>query len=569
MEIRKKRLPIGVEDFKGIRSEDFYYVDKTQFIRDLLMNWAEVNLFTRPRRFGKSLNMSMLKCFFDLNTDKSMFNGLKISGEKELCEAYMGKFPVISISLKSIDAGDYETARAMAIKTVNEEASRMQYLLQSEKLTPYDKESFEGLLDRNMDDAAFFGSLRELTRLLHKHYGRKSVILIDEYDVPLAKAYAQGYYDQMILLIRNLFHQALKTNENLKLAVLTGCMRISKESIFTGLNNLRVLSVTDVRFGEYFGFTDLEVKELLEYYELSDRYAQVKDWYDGYRFGNVEIYCPWDVLNYCDAVRADRETRPQNYWSNTSSNDVVRRFIQGADTASMKREIERLIAGETIRKEIHQELTYQDMYRSADNLWSVLFTSGYLTCRGKPDGRNFNLAIPNMEIREIFTEQIMAFFKEEVRKNQGMAERFGAALQNGDAPEAEECFTEFLKKTISIRDTFVKKRLKENFYHGILLGILSCYDAWIVSSNREAGDGYSDILLAMGDEETGVVIEVKYAEDGNLEESCKKALLQMEANHYEEALREEGMEHILKYGIACYKKRCRVMLAGQPDEDLD
>lgn len=569
MEIRKKRLPIGVEDFKGIRSEDFYYVDKTQFIRDLLMNWAEVNLFTRPRRFGKSLNMSMLKCFFDLNTDKSMFNGLKISGEKELCEAYMGKFPVISISLKSIDAGDYETARAMAIKTVNEEASRMQYLLQSEKLTPYDKESFAGLLDRNMDDAAFFGSLRELTRLLHKHYGRKSVILIDEYDVPLAKAYAQGYYDQMILLIRNLFHQALKINENLKLAVLTGCMRISKESIFTGLNNLRVLSVTDVRFEEYFGFTDPEVKELLEYYELSDRYAQVKDWYDGYRFGNVEIYCPWDVLNYCDAVRADRETRPQNYWSNTSSNDVVRRFIQGADTASMKREIERLIAGETIRKEIHQELTYQDMYRSIDNLWSVLLTSGYLTCRGKPEGRNFNLAIPNMEIREIFTEQIMAFFKEEVKKNQGMAERFGAALQNGDAPEAEECFTEFLKKTISIRDTFVKKRLKENFYHGILLGILSCYDAWIVSSNREAGDGYSDILLAMGDEETGVVIEVKYAEDGNLEESCKKALLQMEANHYEEALREEGVEHILKYGIACYKKRCRVMLAGQPDEDFD
>ncbi len=561
MEKRKLKFPIGIENFEKLRTEGFYYIDKTAMIKELLENWGEVNLFTRPRRFGKSLNMSMLKYFFDLNTDKSIFDGLKISQERELCQEYMGKFPVISVSLKGIDAGNYETARAMAVKTVNEEASRMQYLLESEKLTPYDKELFAGLLDRNMDDATLFGSLRELSRLLHMHYGKKTVILIDEYDVPLAKAFAQGYYDQMILLIRSLFHQALKTNENLQMAVLTGCMRISKESIFIGLNNLRVLSIADVRFDEYFGFTDWEVKELLEYYGFSDYYAEVKEWYDGYQFGGVEVYCPWDVINYCDAIRADKTAKPQNYWSNTSSNDAVRRFIQSADTGSTKREIERLIAGETICKEIHQELTYQDMYSSVDNLWSVLFTTGYLTQRGKPEGRSFSLAIPNMEIREIFTEQIMAFFKEDVRRNKGMAERFGTALEKGEAAEAERCFSEFLKRTISIRDTFVKRRLKENFYHGILLGILSCYDAWVVSSNREAGEGYSDILLAMSDEETGVVIEVKYAENGNLEESCKKALLQIEANHYEEALRKEGMEHILKYGIACYKKRCRVMLA--------
>ncbi len=564
MEKRKLKLPIGIENFEKLRTEGFYYIDKTAMIKKLLENWGEVNLFTRPRRFGKSLNMSMLKYFFDLNTDKSIFDGLKISQERELCQEYMGKFPVISVSLKGIDAGNYVTARAMAVKTVNEEASRMQYLLESEKLTPYDKELFAGLLDRNMDDATLFGSLRELSRLLHMHYGKKTVILIDEYDVPLAKAFAQGYYDQMLLLIRSLFQQALKTNENLQMAVLTGCMRISKESIFTGLNNLRVLSIADVRFDEYFGFTDWEVKELLEYYGFSDYYAEVKEWYDGYQFGGAEVYCPWDVINYCDAIRADKTAKPQNYWSNTSSNDAVRRFIQSADTGSTKREIERLIAGETICKEIHQELTYQDMYSSVDNLWSVLFTTGYLTQRGKPEGRSFSLTIPNMEIREIFTEQIMAFFKEDVRRNKGMAERFGAALENGEAAEVERCFSEFLKRTISIRDTFVKRRLKENFYHGILLGILSCYDAWVVSSNREAGEGYSDILLAMSDEETGVVIEVKYAENGNLEESCKKALLQIEANHYEEALRKEGMEHILKYGIACYKKRCRVMLA-KPD----
>ncbi len=561
MEMRKKRLPIGVENFEEIRTEDFYYVDKTGLIQELLENWGKVNLFTRPRRFGKSLNMSMLKYFFDVNTDKKLFEGLKISKETDLCEAYMGKFPVISISLKGINAMSYEKTLEMAAPMFQYELGKFQYLLESEKLTAHDKEMYSGLLKGDADEGRMCYSFKTLSALLYKHHGNKTVILIDEYDVPLAKAYEQGYYDQMVAFIRNLFEQTVKTNDNLQMAVLTGCMRISKESIFTGLNNLRVLSIADVEFDEYFGFTDSEVRELLEYYDLAGNYNSVKEWYDGYQFGNVGVYCPWDVICHCSRLRTDKETPPQNYWTNTSSNNVVRKFIQGADTGATKQEIERLIAGETIRKEIHQELTYQDMYSSVDNLWSVLFTTGYLTQRGKPEGRNFSLAIPNIEIREIFTEQIMAFFKEDVRKNKGMAESFGMALQEGKATEVEKYFTEFLKRTISIRDTFVNKRLKENFYHGVLLGILSCYDAWVVSSNKEAGDGYSDILLAMSDGETGVVIEVKYAENGDLEESCKKALLQIEANHYEEALRKEGMEHILKYGIACYKKRCKVMLA--------
>ena len=561
MEEKKEKFPIGIEDFNEIQTEGFYYVDKTGFIKELLENWGKVNLFTRPRRFGKSLNMSMLKYFFDLNTDKSVFNGLKILKEKALCDTYMGKFPVISISLKSINALSYEKALEMAVPMFQHEIRKFQYLLESELLSLYDKEMYERLLGKDIQEGELCYSLKALSGLLYKHHGRKSVILIDEYDVPLAKAFEQGYYDQMVLFIRNLFEQTLKTNESLKFAVLTGCMRISKESIFTGLNNLRVLTIADVRFDEHFGFTDDEVKELLKYYGLSEYYGAVKEWYDGYRFGNVEVYCPWDVINYCDALLADRRAQPENYWSNTSSNDAVKRFIQSAEVGTTKQEIEKLIAGGTIQKEIHQELTYQDMYRSIDHLWSVLFTTGYLTQRERKDKKTFILAIPNMEIREIFTEQIMAFFKEDVRNNKETVTAFCIALQEGNATEVEKRFTEFLKKTISIRDTFVKKRLKENFYHGILLGILSCHDVWIVSSNQEAGDGYSDILLMMEDEETGVVIEVKYAENGDLDAGCLEALKQIENQRYEEVLRDEGTGHILKYGIACYKKRCRVMLA--------
>ena len=556
----KKKLPIGIENFEKLRQYDFYYVDKTGLIKELLQNWGEVNLFTRPRRFGKSLNMSMLKYFFEIGSDPALFEGLEISKEKQLCEEYMGKFPVISISLKGINAGCYETARAMAVKTINEEASRFQYLLDDECLTQDEKETFSMLLKRNMDDAALFGSLRDLSRLLQKHHGRKVVLLIDEYDVPLAKAFEQGYYDQMIVLIRNMFEQGLKTNGNLFMAVLTGCMRVSKESIFTGLNNLRVLSIADVRFDEYFGFTDKEVREMLAYYDKSLYYETVREWYDGYRFGAVDVYCPWDVINYCDLLRSNPKAQPQNYWCNTSSNDAVRRFIEMADVGATKMEIEKLVAGEKITKEIHQELTYQDMYSTIENLWSLLFTTGYLTQRGEPEGRQFHLAIPNKEIREIFEMQIVDLFKENVKKDGETLDRFCEALKNGETESVQRQFQAYLRKTISIRDTFVKKNMKENFYHGILLGILGFKASWNVFSNRETGEGYSDLLITIPDEAIGIVIEMKYAGDGNLDAACKKALEQIEGNHYEEELYDEGMDEILKYGIACYKKRCRVVL---------
>ena len=555
----KKKLPIGIENFEKLQTEDFYYIDKTTLIKELLTGLAEVTLFTRPRRFGKSLNMSMLKYFFELGTDKKLFSKLKISEETALCEEYMGKYPVISVSLKGMNAGNYEKALEMAVEVIRSESRRFQYLLDSERLTSYDKEAFIALLQEDMKEGTLCSSLKVLSELLEKHHGSKVILLIDEYDVPLAKAFERGYYDQMVLFIRNMFEYALKTNESLKFAVLTGCMRISKESIFTGLNNLKVLSVAEVQFDEAFGFTDKEVRELLEYYELSDHYNEIKEWYDGYQFGNAEVYCPWDVINYCDALRVEPDAQPKNYWSNTSSNEAVRRFIQESDKASVRREIENLVAGEVIKKEIHQELTYKDMYASVDNLWSVLFTTGYLTQKGKPEDNRFPLAIPNMEIRNIFTTQIMDFFKENVPKNRAALNEFCKALKNGDAEGVEKQLTEYLRRTISIRDTFVKKQMKENFFHGILLGILSFGDTWSVSSNKESGDGYSDILLETDDGETGIILELKYADDGNLDTACKKALAQINRNRYEEILLDEGVPHILKYGIAFYKKRCRVM----------
>lgn len=561
MEVRKKKLPIGIENFEEIRTKGFYYADKTGLIKELLENWSKVTLFTRPRRFGKSLNMSMLKSFFEPGSRKEIFEGLEISKEVSLCEEYMGKFPVISISLKGIDAGSFNTARELAVQIVNGEARRFQHLLDSEHLTAYDKEAYRALLRADMSEAVLYGSLKVLSELLEKHYSQRVVLLIDEYDVPLAKAYEQGYYEQMIVLIRNLFQQALKTNDSLEFAVLTGCMRISKESIFTGLNNLRVLSVADAEFDEYFGFTDVEVKELLKHYHLSESYDVVKEWYDGYQFGNVEVYCPWDVICHCSKLCKDSNAQPQNYWSNTSSNDAVKKFIQGADIGTTKNEIEQLVAGGVIQKEIRQELTYQDMYGSIENIWSVLFTTGYLTMRGQADRKRFYLAIPNLEIREIYTEQIMELFKEGIKKNGDSVNAFCDALQNGDIEKAEKGLSDYLQKTISIRDTFVKKQMKENFYHGILLGLLGYKDTWIISSNEESGDGYSDILVRSEDENLGIVIEVKYAEDGRMEEACKEALSQIESRRYAEKLQRDGIKHILTYGIACQKKRCKVMRA--------
>ena len=556
----KKKLPIGIENFEKLRQYDFYYVDKTGLIKELLQNWGEVNLFTRPRRFGKSLNMSMLKYFFEIGSDPALFEGLEISKEKQLCEEYMGKFPVISISLKAINAGCYETAKEMAVQVIQEQARRLQYLLESDRLSQKEKNTFLKLFDDDVSEGMLCSSLRVFSELLQKHHGRKVVLLIDEYDVPLAKAFEQGYYDQMIVLIRNMFEQGLKTNGNLFMAVLTGCMRVSKESIFTGLNNLRVLSIADVRFDEYFGFTDKEVREMLAYYDKLAYYETVREWYDGYRFGAVDVYCPWDVINYCDLLRSNPKAQPQNYWCNTSSNDAVRHFIEMADVGATKMEIEKLVAGEEIIKEIRQELTYQDMYSTIENLWSLLFTTGYLTQRGEPDGRRFHLVIPNKEIREIFEMQIVDLFKEHVKKDGETLDRFCEALKNGETESVQRQFQAYLRKTISIRDTFVKKNMKENFYHGILLGILGFKASWNVFSNRETGDGYSDLLITIPDEAIGIVIEMKYADDGNLDAACKKALEQIEGNHYEEELYDEGMDDILKYGIACYKKRCRVVL---------
>ena len=561
MEMRKKKLPIGIENFEKLRSEEFYYIDKTGLIRELLNNWGEVNLFTRPRRFGKTLNMSMLEYFFSLDGDKSIFNGLDISKETALCEEYMGKYPVISVSLKGIDARNYEMAFEMAIQIMKRVPAKVQYLLKSDALSEQDKAEYRKLLDDNMSEAVFCNSLRVLSELLEKHHGTKVILLIDEYDVPLAKAHEKGYYNQMISLIRNLLGETLKTNSSLKLAVLTGCLRISKESIFTGLNNMKVLTIADERFDEYFGFTDKEVRELLGYYDVADHYGEVKEWYDGYQFGNTSVYCPWDVLNHCDRIRSVSNVQPENYWINTSSNDAVKRFIQESANATTKREIERLVAGETITKEIHQELTYPEIYDTIDNIWSLLFTTGYLTQRGKAERRQMKLAIPNLEIQDIYVAQIMEFFKENVREDGDTLNRFCDALQNEDAESVEEIFTEYLRKTISIRDTAVKKEMKENFYHGVLLGILGVKNRWGISSNREMGEGYADILAEPDTGDMGIIIEVKYAHDGDLEGACKEALKQIEYTKYEDDLADDGIEKILKYGIACYKKRCRVMLA--------
>ena len=556
---RKKKLPVGIESFEEIRTEGFYYVDKTGMIRDLLDRWGKVNLFTRPRRFGKSLNMSMLKSFFEIGAKKELFEGLEIAGETDLCGAYMGKFPVVSISLKGICAGDFQTARNLAVKVINEEARRMQFLQESGRLSSEDKELHLALMGREMDDETLIFSVRELSELLYKHYGRKTIILIDEYDVPLAKANEQGYYDEMVLLIRNMFEQALKTNEALYFAVLTGCLRVAKESIFTGLNNPKVFSVSTVRFDEYFGFTDSEVREMLGYYGLEEKYGDIKEWYDGYRFGNVDVYCPWDVISYCDELLDDPDLLPRDYWSNTSGNEAVRHFIGQMGNGPTKSELEALTAGETVEKEIREDLTYSRLYESSDNLWSVLFATGYLTRRGTVERNRYALAIPNREIRNIFTDQILALFKEGAGRDGEHLKAFCAALAEGKPREVERLLTGYLEKTVSIRDTFVKKPTKENFYHGMLLGILGYKEGWTVTSNREAGDGFSDIMIRMDEGNTGIIIEVKYAGE-NPEATCRRALEQIQEKGYARGMRQDGIQTILKYGIACCRKTCRVLM---------
>lgn len=557
--MQRKKLPIGIENFEEIRKEGFYYVDKTGLIRDLLNNWGKVNLFTRPRRFGKTLNMSMLKSFFEIGTDKALFADLTISKETALCERYMGKFPVVFLSLKGVEGLTFEDAYRMLRRILLSEVRRLSYLADSEKISENDKTTFMRLLKEQdgVDDVQ--DSLRVLSELLCKHYDKKAILLIDEYDVPLDKAFQHGYYKEMVSLIRSLFGQVLKTNDFLQFAVLTGCLRVSKESIFTGLNNFKVLSIADARFDEHFGFTDEEVKQLLAAYQLTDHFDETKEWYDGYHFGKTDVYCPWDVVNHVDRLVGEPDARPQAYWINTSGNELVKRFIDKADKTTQN-EIERLIAGESIEKKIQLELTYEEIDESIDNLWSVLFTTGYLTYTGTGEDGAYKLMIPNKEVREVFILQVQEWFKGSIQKDRQPIQAFCQAVLSGDAEEIGKQLTMILSKMISVLDTKARNDQKENFYHGLLLGLLRSEPAWLILSNAESGEGFSDILIEPEDPDAGIVIEVKYAPSiAGLDEGCKKAMEQIKVRRYDEKLRNDGRENILGYGIAFCKKRCKVV----------
>ena len=562
----RKKLPIGIENFGEFSTEGFYYVDKTPFIKELLQNWGKVNLFTRPRRFGKSLNMSMLKNFFEIGNIPELFAGLKIMEEKELCEKYMGKFPVISISLKSVDGLKYEAAVAALRRVIGNEACRFDFLAESERLGQNDKGLYSGLTDVKdgkflMTDDLLTDSLQTLSQLLEKHYGQKVILLLDEYDVPLDKAFQGGYYDEMVILIRNLLGNALKTNDSLYFAVLTGCLRISKESIFTGLNNLKVHTISDVRYDEYFGFTNADVDQLLEFYGLSSYKNMIRDWYDGYRFGDTDVYCPWDVINYCDELLAAPNTPPKNYWANTSGNSLVRRMLKNASLTT-KNEVEELLNGGQITKRIKQELTYREIDDSIEHVWSVLYATGYLTGKHaeQEDADIFRLWIPNGEIRKLFYELVEDWFREVTRSDTARISRFCGAFPAGDTDTIQEMLSDYLWDSISVRDTAVRRNMKENFYHGMLLGLLQSQDSWLVKSNAETGEGYSDISIQTP-ERVGIVIELKYADDGNLETACKAALRQIEEKKYAHGLKRRGMKKIIRYAIAFYEKECMVEMA--------
>lgn len=564
----KKKLPVGVDSFNKLVQHDFYYIDKTGLLVELLKNWAEVNLFTRPRRFGKSLNMSMLQTFFEIGCDKTLFDGLKISEEKELCQEYMGQFPVISISLKGVEGQTFQEALAAMKYIIGQEALRFGFLLESDRLSDKDKDIYQQLTEIGKGTGSLFAmtndvlgtSLKTLSDLLCRHYGKNVILLIDEYDVPLDKAFQYGYYDQMVSLLRVMFGNALKTNSSLYFAVLTGCLRISKESIFTGLNNFKVVSITDSRFDEQFGFTDEEVQRLLADYHLKDHIEETKEWYDGYHFGDTDVYCPWDVVNHVDCLLEDPNAEPQSYWINTSGNDLVKRFIDKADKTT-RNEIERLIAGDMIEKSIRMELTYDEIDNSIDNLWSILFTTGYLTQQGKSERGVYRLVIPNKEIREVYILQIQEWFKDSVLHNREPINQLLKAIKEGDADTVEKDLTKILVNTISIFDTKSRKEEKEIFYHGIVLGLLRCESEWLIQSNIESGDGLVDILIETEDPDAGIIIELKYAQTfQGLSKACENAMRQIRERRYDERLRNEGRNDILAYGIAFCKKKCKVVV---------
>ena len=557
--MNRAKLPIGIENFEKLRREGFYYLDKTGLIRDLLNNWGEVNLFTRPRRFGKTLNMSMLKSFFEIGADETLFEGLQISKETELCEKYMGKYPVVFLTLKGVDGLTFEEAKGRLRSVIREEMYKLRFLLDSDKIPESEKCVLIRFLDEQETDEDVKNSLKMLSSLLKQHYGQKVILLIDEYDVPLDKAFHNGYYKEMVSIIRGLFEHALKTNEYLQFAVVTGCLRISKESVFTGLNNFKVLSIVDRRFDEHFGFTDAEVKQLLKSYQLEHHFAEMKEWYDGYHFGNTDVYCPWDVINYVDHLCADPDAEPQAYWINTSGNAMVKRFVSKADKTT-QREIEQLIAGEAIEKPVRLELTYEDIDKSINNLWSVLFTTGYLTHTGKTANGSYKLVIPNREVREVFILQIQEWFEQEIIEKEKTTQPLCAAFQAGDAVEVCRNLTAIMGRMISVLDTKARDEQKENFYHGLLLGLLRSEPTWLIMSNAESGEGFSDILVETDDPDAGLVIEVKYSPTlEGLEDACARAMAQIKARRYDERLRNDGRNDILAFGVAFWKKRCKVV----------
>ena len=567
------KLPVGIENFEEIRTGGYYYVDKTKLIKQLFASGGKVNLFTRPRRFGKTLNMSMLKCFLEIGAKPSLFDGLYISENKQLCSSFMGKYPVVFITLKNVDGLSFEEAKYRFVDVIGSEASRFSFLLDSDRISSNEKEMYKAIISMSegsfkMNTQVLLRSLKTLSELLYKHYDKKTIILIDEYDVPLAKAYENGYYNEMVLLIRNLFGNVLKTNDSLAFAVLTGCLRIAKESIFTGLNNFKVYSITNTEFDETFGFTNEEVRKMLVYYGLDSHFEEVKAWYDGYRFGNADVYCPWDVVNYCEDHKENTNAELQNYWMNTSGNEVIQHFVDSMNDPHMltKSELELLVSGDTVVKQVDEMITYKELYSNIDNMWSTLFMTGYLTQRGKePDGR-YHLAIPNREICDCMVRRVLALFKRSVSQNRELLRSFCNAMLASDASTMEHALTEYMGKTISIRDSFAKS-IRENFYHGLLIGILGSQGAWKATSNKESGDGFSDILIEVNEDDLriGMVLELKYSKTENaLDKECDDALQQIEDKNYDQELREKGYTKILKYGIAFYHKKCRVKTSFVP-----
>lgn len=556
-----KPLPIGVDNFEEIIEKQYYYVDKTLFIKELLDMRGKVNLFTRPRRFGKTLNLSMLQCFFEMNSYNAdqLFKGLAIMETGEEYTKYMSQYPVISLSLKSMKQGSFELSYIQMKKMIAEEFRRLDFVLELDKLTKAEKDRFQAIRDVNGDDADYLDALRFLSACMMKCTGKKIILLIDEYDVPLENAYFGGFYNEMIPLIRSLFESALKTNENLEFAVITGCLRISKESIFTGLNNLKIISITNPTYAEHFGFTQKEVEDMLAFYERSTYIVTVKSWYDGYFFGDTEVYNPWSVINYVEQIWAQEGALPQPYWSNTSSNSIVRTLIESADIR-VKQEVEALIQGDSIEKAIHEDITYDDMEpnKSQENLWNFLFFTGYLKKTGERMAANvryISMSIPNEEVRYIYKNTVLSWFEQKVRKRD--FSQFYKNIVQGNVTEFEETVAQMLREGISFYDT------KESFYHGFMMGLLNGMEDYYAYSNREAGDGRYDICLkSMEVKNPVVILELKIAASyADMEDKSRRAIEQIEMKHYEEDLVRDGYENVLCYGIAFYKKNCKIALS--------